>query len=179
MGIGGLLFNTSGRITQRQFWQGVVVLVTIQIFYTVLDSYLPMLPRFTLGVFMFIALIWAYVGVYGKRLHDAGLSAWLYVVFLLGYLVFASALGGAVAEMFGADQAQYQADLEAQLQPLNVQGALEVVDNYNRQMRIPNVLSLTFLNVLVGLIPGLALRSDPQENMHGPPVQNPVEKDFE
>ena len=37
-----------------------------------------------LGILQY-ALVFPYVCLFGKRLHDAGLSAWLWLGFLLGY----------------------------------------------------------------------------------------------
>lgn len=180
MGIGKILFNVNGRISKRQFWQGIVVLVTIQIFYTVLDGYIPSVPRFALGIFMFIALIWAYVGTYGKRFHDAGLTAWWYVACFIGYLVISSVTGNMFAEAFGGDPAQLQEDLEAQAEAMDLMGMLGVIDAYNREMMIPNILQLVFLNVIIGLVPGLLIGSDPFENVHGDPVGGAAfEDDFE
>lgn len=71
MDIVNLLFNVNGRIGQREFWTGVVILVVGNI----LISVIPVL-----GVLIWLVLVWVGIAVYGKRLHDVGKSAWFHAI---------------------------------------------------------------------------------------------------
>lgn len=91
MNIGQLLFNPNGRIAQQEYWIGILIIVAGNI----VAGFIPIL-----GFIISLGLIYVGVCVYGKRLHDAGKTAWLHAVpwavsIVLGILgaVFA---GGAV-----------------------------------------------------------------------------------
>lgn len=71
MDIGNLLFNPNGRIGQKEFWIGVAIIFGGNLLLT----WIPFL-----GTLIWLALLWVGVAVYGKRLHDAGNSAWLHAV---------------------------------------------------------------------------------------------------
>ena len=86
-----VLLNPNGRIAPREFWIGVLVLVCGN----VLAGMLP-----GLGGLLWLGLIYVGVCVYGKRMHDAGRSAWTHIVpwgvtlvlFTIGFIM----IGGAV-----------------------------------------------------------------------------------
>jgi uncharacterized membrane protein YhaH (DUF805 family) len=71
MDIGNLLFNPNGRIGQKDFWIGVAIIFGGNLLLT----WIPFL-----GTLIWLGLLWVGVAVYGKRLHDAGNSAWLHAV---------------------------------------------------------------------------------------------------
>ncbi|MGJ3232891.1 MAG: DUF805 domain-containing protein [Oceanicaulis sp.] len=66
-----VLFDPNGRIEQQPFWIGVLIIVAGNII-------LPAIP--IIGWIAWIALIWVGIAVYGKRLHDAGKTAWLHAI---------------------------------------------------------------------------------------------------
>ena len=68
---GKVLFDPNGRIGQQPFWIGVLIIVAGNII-------LPAIPF--IGWIAWLALIWVGIAVYGKRLHDAGKTAWLHAV---------------------------------------------------------------------------------------------------
>lgn len=96
--IGHLLFSPNGRIGQQDYWIGVLIIIAANI----VAGMIPLL-----GFIISIGLIWVGIAVYGKRLHDAGKSAWLHVVpwglsILFGIIGLAFA-GGAVLTAIMAD----------------------------------------------------------------------------
>ncbi|MEQ8406508.1 MAG: DUF805 domain-containing protein [Oceanicaulis sp.] len=66
-----VLFDPNGRIGQQPFWIGVLIIVAGNLV-------LPAIP--IIGWIAWIALIWVGIAVYGKRLHDAGKTAWLHAI---------------------------------------------------------------------------------------------------
>jgi len=91
MNITNLLFSVNGRIAQQQFWIGVLILIAANI----VAGFIPIL-----GFIISLALIWVGIAVYGKRLHDAGKSAWLHAIpwggsLLLG-IIGSIMIGGAL-----------------------------------------------------------------------------------
>ncbi len=69
--MGDLLFNPNGRVARNRFWQGMVVLTVASVLVSA-GSWLLVEPIGWLGAL----LIFPYICVYGKRLHDTGRSAW-------------------------------------------------------------------------------------------------------
>lgn len=66
-----VLFDPNGRITPRAFWIGVALIIGANI----VSNLIPVLGRL-----IWLGLIYVGVCVYGKRLHDAGRSAWLHAI---------------------------------------------------------------------------------------------------
>jgi uncharacterized membrane protein YhaH (DUF805 family) len=71
MNIGNVLFSPNGRIGQQDYWIGVLIIIGGNI----VAGVLPII-----GTLIALGLIWVGISVYGKRLHDAGKSAWLHVI---------------------------------------------------------------------------------------------------
>ena len=92
MNLGHVLFSPNGRIGQQDYWIGVLILVVGNI----ATNFLPFI-----GFLLWLGLIWVGVAVYGKRLHDAGKSAWLHVIpwalsLLLAIVGAVMVFGGAI-----------------------------------------------------------------------------------
>lgn len=86
-----LLFDPKGRIGQKDYWIGVAVLIGGNI----VAGILPVI-----GFLLSLGLIWVGAAVYGKRLHDAGKTAWLHAIpwglnvltWILAFMMFGAAL---------------------------------------------------------------------------------------
>lgn len=98
MNITHVLFSPNGRIGQQEYWIGVLILIAANI----IANFIPLL-----GFIISLALIWVGIAVYGKRLHDAGKTAWLHALpwavsivlmtigaVMAGGAVFAAMMGG-------------------------------------------------------------------------------------
>jgi len=103
MNITHVLFSPNGRIGQQAFWIGVLILIAANI----IAGLIPIL-----GFFISLGLIWVGIAVYGKRLHDAGKSAWLHAIpwgvsillgiiggIMVGGTVFAAIMSGDDVDM--------------------------------------------------------------------------------
>ena len=93
MNLGHVLFSPNGRIGQQDYWIGILILIGGNI----VANILPLI-----GWILWLALVWMGIAIYGKRLHDAGKTAWLHVVpWALGFLFFiigaVMVIGGAVS----------------------------------------------------------------------------------
>ena len=90
-----LFLSPNGRIGQKEFWIGWVILFAIAIVINYLPADLKMI-----GSVISLILIYPNVCVFSKRLHDAGRSGWLaalpYVVGILGGVLIAITGGAAI-----------------------------------------------------------------------------------
>ncbi len=108
MNITHVLFSPNGRIGQQEFWIGVLILIAANI----VAGFIPIL-----GFIISLGLIWVGIAVYGKRLHDAGKTAWLHAipwaVSIVLMTIGAVMAGGAVlaAMMGGGDDVDVAAML--------------------------------------------------------------------
>lgn len=112
MNLSHVLFSPNGRIGQQEYWIGILILIASNI----VATFIPFL-----GFLISLFLIYVGVCVYGKRLHDAGKTAWIHggvwaVQILLGIVGFALAGGAIMAAMAnggGSDEANVAAILGA------------------------------------------------------------------
>lgn len=178
MGITGILFNVNGRISKNQFWRGIVVLCTISIVVSLLGLIVPLLVATLIGVVSYIVLVWGYIGVYGKRLHDAGFSAWLYLVFFVAYILLGTVTQGFFYGLFGIDITAQMEELAPIMLEEGFGAYFAAVAEYQNEWIYPNIVQMVVLNIALGLIPGFMMGSDPFENVHGEPLQG-VADEFE
>ena len=92
--MGSLLFNASGRISGKPYWQGILLLTLASVIITAAaNMVLPIVG------WLNVALIYPFICVFGKRFHDRGLTAgwavavWfasvaLQLLFLLLFMMF-------------------------------------------------------------------------------------------
>ncbi|MDO1558121.1 DUF805 domain-containing protein [Brevundimonas sp. 2R-24] len=147
-----LYLSADGRIGQKDFWLGWLILLVAGIV-------LGMIP--VIGMIVSILLIWPNIAVYAKRLHDFGKSAWLVLIpfvvnviglFLMGGAIFA-AVGGAA--MTGTDEAAATAAMA---------GAGSA-----------GLIGLVLFVVNIGFLLWVGLsKGDPGENRFGPPRTTPL-----
>lgn len=166
MGIMGVLFNPNGRIQANQFWQGVIVLVGFQII-------LGVLPLLGLDVpdaagWITFLLIYPYLCVYGKRLHDSNKSAWMFLAFALLYVVIST-----VALFFTPGLSDFVTQYMELAQEGDEEALLALADQFENDaangLAIVGIISVLVSNFLIGFIVA-RMFSDPHTNQYGPPV---------
>jgi uncharacterized membrane protein YhaH (DUF805 family) len=99
---GRLFLSANGRIGRGEFWIGFLILFVLGI----VVHFIP-----GLGQLLAILLIYPWVCLYSKRLHDMGKSGWLqlipFAVWIIGILVAVmSGMGGAIMAMASGSDAQ-------------------------------------------------------------------------
>lgn len=150
MNLGHALFGVNGRSGQQDFWIGVLIIVGGNI----VAGFIPVL-----GILIWLALIWVGVAVYGKRLHDAGKSAWLHVIpWALGIVLFIIGISMIVAAGLSAGILSDGGDLSDEQIFALISGSVAGV-------AIMSASSLVWLiyTIWVGVI-----KSDPEPNVYGP-----------
>ena len=172
MNLGYILFSPNGRIGPGAFWRGFIVLVGTGVVLSILGAYGPGIVQTVAGL-LSIAIIYPYICVFGKRLHDSGKSAWLWLAFVFGYIVINQILATFLLPLFPG-MTEVIAEIEARMTDMMESGAfdfaqfMELMSDQARQTLIPSIV----LSVIASLITGFfaaRMFSYPEANQYGPP----------
>lgn len=161
--MGDLLFNPNGRIGRNRFWQGMVILTVLSLLVVAANTMVsPMVGIISL------LLIYPYICVYGKRLHDAGTTAWWVIAIWLGSLVISFIFGLVVGPFFMTpEMIDIQEEASERLATGDWAGFMQGMEIVAGKMLPLNLIATVGTNLILALIVG-SLKTDPNENKHGP-----------
>jgi len=144
-----LFLSPGGRIGQKEFWIGWVILFVIGIILNYLPQGIKMI-----GSVISLAMIYPTVCVYSKRLHDAGRSGWLaalpYAVAIIGVILAVIVGGAGMLAMLSGDTSAAAGGMAG----VGMAGLI--------------MLGILVFYIAYTLWVGLA-KSDPAPNQYGPP----------
>ena len=164
MGIMGVLFNPKGRIQANQFWQGVIVLVGLQIVLYLGLAYV------SLAFFLaYLLLLYPYACVYAKRLHDSGKTGWIFFAFLIAALIVYVITNLALSGFSSVDEDALNEQLEILTQEEDLAGMLALMKDALQAEALLEFVKIALTNVIVGFFVA-RMFSDPYANQYGPPV---------
>ena len=142
-----LFLKADGRIGKRDFWIGFAILFAVGF----VAGLIPII-----GQIIALVLIYPWVCVYAKRLHDMGKTAWLILVpFGVGIVAMVVGLMSGGMAMMGMGAAGTDAAA--------ANAAMAGLGMFGLLMALAGLVGLAFL-LWVGLSNG-----DPGENRYGPP----------
>ena len=151
-----LFLSAEGRIGRKDFWIGFLILCVIWILSPILH---------VLAFLVWLALLYAWVCLFAKRLHDFGKSGMLILIpFAVGCVALVAALifGG-----IGAISAIYNAS-QGGSEPANWAVLIGALGMALAFLCVAGLVKLVFI-LWVGLNP-----SDVGDNRYGPPPLAPV-----
>ena len=153
------LLNPQGRIGPVTFRNAAMILIAIGAILSLLPLALPALTALS---FVSLVLIYPWVVIWVKRLHDAGKSGWLFLVVLVLYLIASFAASLFISAQFAPAQAPVvdPADLSVMMANMAAQAQATALPS----AIVSVVVSLAF--VFAG---NALLKSDPAPNEYGPP----------
>lgn len=161
--MGNLLFNPNGRIARTQFLQGMVVLTVASVLVVAGNTMVSSMVGF-----INILLIFPYICVFGKRLHDAGTTAWWVIVVWLGSLLCAFILGLVFGGFFMTpEMVEIQEEMSERLAAGDFAGFMQGTEILSDKMLPLNILTTIGTNLILAIVVG-ALKTQPHENKHGP-----------
>lgn len=166
MDIGYVLLSPKGRIGPRDFLRGLILLTGVSI----------VIQAVALGTSMGVGalqylLLWGYLCVFGKRLHDAGQTAWLSLAFLLGYIIGATLVSTLLMPILSPQVMPLMKEIEALSAKGDLAGMFQLQAKHAVEMARGMALTTlaSFLIASAGLgFAGANLPSDPNPNAHGP-----------
>ncbi|KCZ95982.1 hypothetical protein HHI_04387 [Hyphomonas hirschiana VP5] len=163
-----VFFDPKGRIGPRTFGQGYVLLTGAMLVVTVLS----LIASPGAGILQY-ALVFPYICLFGKRLHDAGLSAWLWLVFLLGYFLINVVASAILVPILAPETQAIQLEVQKVMEANGLNAGMEELarraPEIAQSSALVNVIVLLIASAIVGFV-AYRLRSDPQPNRHGPPT---------
>jgi hypothetical protein len=158
-----LLFSPAGRLPRHRFWQALVVL-TVASTLVVAGQVLLTSGFGLLGY----ALVYPYICVYGKRLHDTGRSAWWVVGVLLATLTVQFVVTLFLEPVFRSDEIDAVRNLVSErFQAGDLAGFMQQGERLNALLLPLNLINTILGNLVVGFFVG-RLAADPYDNNHGP-----------
>lgn len=163
-----VFFDPQGRIGPRTFGQGYVLLTGVMLVVTVLS--LVAAPGMAILQY---ALVFPYICLFGKRLHDAGLSAWLWLVFLLGYFLINVVASAILMPVLAPETHAIQLEVQEVMVENGLNAGMEELARRAPEIAQTSALVNVVVLLIASAITGFAaysLRSDPNTNRHGPPT---------
>lgn len=161
--MGGLLFNPNGRIERNRFLQGMVVLTVASVLVVAGNTMVSSMIGF-----INLLLIFPYICVFGKRLHDAGTTAWWVIGIWIGSMLIAFILGLVLGGFFMTpEMLEIQEEMSERLASGDFAGFMEGTELLADGLLPLNVLTTVGANLVLALIVG-ALKTESRENKHGP-----------
>ncbi|MDP1554606.1 MAG: DUF805 domain-containing protein [Hyphomonas sp.] len=163
-----LFLEPQGRLAPTPFARGLVLLTGVFMIITVLSAVVS--P--SLGILQY-AIVFPYICLYGKRLHDAGLSAWLWIPFMAGFGFFNMFLSAILLPVLSPQAFELQGEIQKIMETSGFNAAFEALaeraPEYARLSAVTSVASLLLSSALFGFA-AYRMRSDPKPNRHGPPT---------
>lgn len=162
-----VFLDPQGRLAPRPFARGLVLLTGACMLISVLTAVVS--PG--INVLQY-ALVFPYLCVFGKRLHDAGLTAWLWLAFLggLGFLnMFLSAI---LLPVLSPQAFAIQLEVQKLIETGGIAAAFEELalraEEYARLSAVTTLAAFLISSAVTGFA-AFRLRPDPKPNRHGPP----------
>ena len=163
-----LFLEPKGRLAPRPFGRGLVLLTGACMMISVLTAVVS--PG--LNVLQY-ALVFPYICLFGKRLHDAGLTAWLWIAFLAGLGFLNMFLSAILLPVLSPGAFAIQVEVQETMQTVSFTAAFEELalraEEYARLSAVTTLAAFLISSAITGFA-AFRLRSDPKPNRHGPPT---------
>lgn len=165
-----LFLEPQGRLAPLPFARGFVLLTGAMMVITTLTA----VASPSLGILQY-ALLFPYICLFGKRLHDAGLSAWLWLAFLAGFGFFSMFLSAILLPVLSPQAFAVQSEVQTIMAEQGFAAALESLTGraaeYARLSAVTTVAAFLLASGLTGFA-AFRMRFDPKTNRHGPPTSS-------
>ncbi len=162
--MGNLYLSPKGRIGPAAFQQAAIILIVISFVLNVLPL---LLSGFTaiLGI-LGVVLIWPWICIWIKRLHDAGKSGWMLLLVILVMIILTTISTRIVYMVTDFDQAAVQ---EAALKAGG--GFMDIIKasgEATKPIVLPSAIAGAIVQLIIVFGANKLLKSDPEENQYGP-----------
>ena len=149
------MLDPKGRLGPTGFRNAALILIVAG---TVLSVLSVLSPALMLLSFVSLALIYPWVVIWSKRLHDAGKSGWMFLLVLVLYLIATFAVSYFIGQQF-APPTEPNADFE-QMMAAMTQAA--------QATAIPSAVASVVISLAFVFGANALLKSDAGPNAYGP-----------
>ncbi|PHS37793.1 MAG: hypothetical protein COA91_09545 [Robiginitomaculum sp.] len=163
--MGNLFLSPYGRIGSAAFYRCGYILILISIALSLINLLSPQIGKM-LGIISY-ALIYPWVVIWIKRLHNGGKSGWMFLVYLIIYFVVAMVGFGMALSMFGGDvfMQMLTDQVEGRITQAEMQTQLEI---WARENMAPMLIASIGVSVLTMFIGDKTIPTDADDNQYGP-----------
>lgn len=162
-----IFFDPKGRMGPRSFARAYILLTGLML--VIMVASVIGSPSF--GILQY-ALVFPYLSIFSKRLHDAGLSAWLWPLFLLGAGVANLISTAFLMPVLAPDVFALQTEIQKMMEAEGFNAAMDALSReapeIARLSATVSVASFLVSSAITGFV-AFALRPDPRPNRHGSP----------
>jgi len=162
-----LLFSPNGRIGPRDFLRGIIILLAVVIVNQVLSVYGGVFFA-PVSLVVTVGIIYGYLCVFGKRLHDRGMSAWFFLLLLVAYVIMDAIFQAILTPFLAPEALALQEGLADMVSRGRWEDATVFMQDLAREVLFSALLSVIAINGILGFAMS-RLRSDPGMNQYGPP----------
>lgn len=163
-----VFFNPEGRTAPNLFGQGFIVLTGV----CMIVQIAAVLVSPVFGMLQY-ALVFPYLCVFAKRLHDAGHTAWWYVAFLFGYMLLNMIFGAITLPILSPAAFAMQAEFQTILQQQGMARMFEVMAERAQELQrlsvVSSIASFLLSSAVLGFI-AMRLKQDVSPNKYGVPL---------
>ena len=153
------MLNPQGRIGPVTFRNAAMILIAVGAILSLLPLALPALTALS---FVSLVLIYPWVVIWVKRLHDAGKSGWMFVVVLVLYLIASFASSYFISAQFAPAQAPVA-------NPADLSAAMASMTAQMQAAALPNAIVSVVISLAFVFAGNALLRSDPAPNVYDVP----------
>lgn len=160
------LLDAQGRLDPRDFGRALILLTGTMMIFQIATALVS--PGFDLLQY---ALVYPYLCVFGKRLHDAGQTAWIWPALVVVYSIFTLTFTAILLPVLSPAAFAMQAELQAVALERGLPAVFEVIaeraPEIARASIVTTVSAFLLSSAAIGY-PIFRLRSTPGPNRYGP-----------
>ena len=164
-------FVPQGRLSRSQFQMAVIVLVAIG-FISSLGALVPgasaAMAIGSLTTLIGLILIYMWIVIWIKRLHNANVTGWMTILIGLGYFILSQVVTTSVQMVIAPQMSDAVADA---MMDGGFMAMIEVSAEYGAQLALPLGIAGAIVSLGYALLFNAILKNDPDENQYGPAPQ--------
>lgn len=169
--MGNLLFSPSGRINSGEFMKGAYALIAISFVLGILP-----LINYKIGSILSIVgivLIWCWIVLFIKRLHDGGKSGWMCLLPILAFIVLSMIMSTVITSMFAGDmQAAMTEATEAAAESGDfgaiMSASMEMAEGIAKKTALPSAIGGAVVSFIIAYVTNMLIKRDDHDNQFGP-----------
>ncbi len=163
--MGNLLLSPYGRIGSDTFYRCGFILILISVAISLVNLLSPQIGKM-LGILSY-ALIYPWVVIWIKRLHNGGKSGWMFLVYMLLYFFVALFGFGIAMSVFGGSE--FMQMVTDQTNGKITQAEMQIqAEIWARKFTAPMLIASIGVSVLTMYIGDKTIPTDRDENQYGP-----------